>query len=145
LQSIECEHDSSNYLKMAEFSINGDIFDTSLDRIRSCVSEALNLNDLNPLKMDIYLERDNYDLYIFSYQYTSPGNEWFLVDFTYRGSFHEAIEFLKQIAIVLYRNNIVFNFELVTEDEIDYVVKHPDWRGCYGTLIDFLDDRLNVT
>jgi hypothetical protein len=134
-----------------EFTINGDIPNSNIEKIRSCISEIFNLDNIKNSKQDIYLENDVFSLYIYMNDIIGPypsGNYDFLVSSSYNGSLDETIIFLKSIALTLNKKNVEYNFEFYEDNsDIDdkydtYIIKHPNWKAnVLGIVIDILEQE----
>jgi hypothetical protein len=114
----------------SSFSISGDLINYTIEQVRLCVVQALELDTLSEAKPEVYIENDVFHLwiYIFIAGFVSE-RHCFLVNSSYRGSNQAVSDFVNRLAIAFHQHGIAYNFEFSAEDRSDAVqiIKHSDF------------------
>ena len=128
---------------MSLYLINGTVFKTNIKQLSEVLENVLD-SKIDPNKDEIYISKDIFDFHVYFYiglnSYSTQGSTY-LFNSSFTGEFQEVREFVKNIALSLYKTRILYEIEFLEdspENNIPYLIKHPEYISqTTGIIINF--------
>ncbi len=121
-------------LFMSLYLINGTIFNTSIQELSEVLEKVLE-SKIDPKKDEIYISKDIFDFHAYFYiglNNCSIDRSTYLFSSSFTGEFEEVKRFVKNLALSLYKSNILYEVEFLEdlpENNISYLIKHPQYKS----------------
>ena len=104
-----------------EISINGEVYNLNLDKIRELFNNNLNISIKDKSIEEIYIKSDFYFLDI--YDNSDYMKNTFLIGGIFNGEFNDAVALINKISELFFKENVAFELNVNKKDK-SYLVKH---------------------